>query len=145
VWVKEGNLTAPWTKKWATTATEVAVASDPRHGPLIAVLDGSGNVWATEGSLTAPWTEEYDSAATSMAAEYSGIVIPAETVAVASDPRHGPLIVLLDGSGNVWAKDGGLTAAWTKEYSGLTVSATPVAVASDPANGPVIGVAEAAA
>ncbi len=129
LFVKEGNLTASRATEFSGPVY-VAVASDPRHGPLIAVLDGSGNVWVKEGSLTATWTEECAGGAT--------------FVAVASDAKHGPLIAARVGT-DVWAKEGSAIAAWTNEYSGLSVGATPVAVGSDPTNGPVIGLAEAAA
>jgi hypothetical protein len=38
---------------------EVAVASDPTHGPLIAAVTDSGELLVKEGSLTASWDSEH--------------------------------------------------------------------------------------
>jgi len=50
---------------------------------------------------------------------------------VASDPTNGPLIGVLDlNAGNVYAKEGSLTAPWTEEVSGShALPAESVAVA----------------
>jgi surface antigen len=109
VLAKEGSLSAAWTDEY-NGATGVAVASDPTHGPLIAVYANSGEALAKEGSLSAAWTDEYK-------------LLP--FLAVASDPAHGPLIAVWSGSGKALAKQGSLSAVWTDEYNG----ATDVAVA----------------
>ena len=65
-------------------------------------------------------------------------------MAVASDPTNGPLIAVIDDRGNVWAKEGSLTAPWVEEYSGSGAAAPEaVSVASDPTNGPLIAVSTA--
>jgi formaldehyde-activating enzyme involved in methanogenesis len=161
LWAKEGSLTAKWTEEinfgvssttGPTGATGVtgaqgpAVASDPTNGPLIAVLDGAGNVWAKEGSLTAPWTEISVYAASST----TGPEGDPTAVAVASDATHGPLIAVVDGAGNVWVKEGSLTAPWTEvsAYQDSSVTSGPygdifaLAVASDATNGPLIAVVD---
>jgi len=89
--------------------------------PLIAVLDGSGNVSAKQGGLSAGWV-----------AEAGGI----SQVAVASDPVNGPLIAVLATNGNVYAKESDLSAGWVLETTGVK----QIAVASDPVNGPLIAV-----
>jgi hypothetical protein len=160
LWAKEGSLTAAWTKEISVSSTTgptgatgvtgsagPAVASDPTHGPLIAVLDPDGNVWAKEGGLTAPWAEiaVYSSSCTAATGPCGG---PGPLqVATASDPTNGPLIAVLDGDENVWVKEGSLTAAWSEvsALSGTTTTgpidgAEAVAVASDPTNGPLIAV-----
>ena len=60
----------------------------------------------------------------------------AEYVAVASDPVHGPLIVVETLKGKVLAKEGKLSAPWVTEYSG----ALHIAAASDAKHGPLIGI-----
>src|SRR5579862_5803758 len=52
---KQGKLSGSWTNEFPGV-TQLAVASDTRHGPLIAVLTKTGRVLAKEGSLTGPWT-----------------------------------------------------------------------------------------
>ena len=74
MYAKEGSLSAAWTEEWAT-ASKVAIVSDATNGPLIAVIDASGNVWAKQGSLTTPWVEEY-SGASDAATAVSVAVIP---------------------------------------------------------------------
>jgi hypothetical protein len=165
LWAKEGSLTAPWSEEINSSASSTtgptgatgasgeagpAVASDPTHGPLIAVLDGAGNVWAKEGGLTAPWAEisVYSSSCTAATGPCGDTRTPGPLqVAVASDPTNGPLIAVLDGNGNVWVKEGSLAAAWSEvsAYSNSTTTgpidgAEAVAVASDPTNGPLIAV-----
>jgi hypothetical protein len=75
VLVKEGSLTAPWNQEYGGTSTnflanQLALASYPTNGPLIAVaysvLDSSppesNGVVAKQGSLTATWSNEYNDA-----------------------------------------------------------------------------------
>jgi hypothetical protein len=69
VWAKEGcgpgspmmtNCSLPdtgWTEE-RSGETALAVASDSRNGPLIAVLDSTGAVWAKEGSVWDGWVLE---------------------------------------------------------------------------------------
>lgn len=65
--VKEGSLTAPWNTEYNDNYTllthQVALASYPTNGPLIAVEFAPGlatpyNVVAKQGSLTATWNTE---------------------------------------------------------------------------------------
>ena len=58
-----------------------------------------------------------------------------KAVAVASDPVNGPLLVIVDATGTVYAKQRSLSAGWVRER-GPGVKA--VAVASDPTNGPLL-------
>lgn len=74
---------------------QIAVASDPVNGPLIAVLTDSGQVPVKEGSLTAKWHKVRSHAA---------------AVAVASDATNGPLIGVLTADGEALVKEGSLTA-----------------------------------
>jgi hypothetical protein len=100
---------------------QVAIASDPTNGPLIAVLTNSGSVQAKGGALDAPWISELD-----------GV----RQMAVASDAVHGPLVALVTNDGRVLAKLGALNSQWTTEtHDGLQV-----AVATDPKKGPTINV-----
>jgi hypothetical protein len=57
--VKEGSLTAKWNHE-LSGVQEIAVASDPTNGPLIAALTDSGEAMVKEGSLTAGWNEEHN-------------------------------------------------------------------------------------
>ena len=87
--------------------SNIAVASDPVHGPLIAALlfspdESLGDLLVKEGSLTALWDNEHDE------------VFQA---AVASDPILGPLIGIQTYASDVLAKEGSLTALWDTEHS----------------------------
>ena len=117
--VKQGGLSAPWVTQYGGVA-QMAVASDPVNGPLIAVLTGGGEVFAKEGASGA-WIEEF-----------SGAV----QVAVASDPARGPLLAVLTAGGEVFALQGSLSAVWVDEYSNVT----RVSVATDFRGGPLIAV-----
>jgi hypothetical protein len=57
-YVRYGSLTAPLAGEWAG-ATQIAVASDPVNGPLIAVISNAGNVYAKEGATGAQWVEVF--------------------------------------------------------------------------------------
>jgi hypothetical protein len=81
----------------------VAVASDPVHGPLIAIETQELQALVKEGSLTARWNHEHN-----------GI----EQIDVASSPASGPLIGVLTESGRALFKEGSLTAAWNDEWNG---------------------------
>jgi hypothetical protein len=83
----------------------IAVASDPVHGPLIAVLTTNGTVLAKQGDLSAQWVTEYTRA---------------HQVAVASDSMHGPLIAVLTATGTALAKQGSLSAPWVTECTGTS-------------------------
>jgi hypothetical protein len=119
-YVKEGGLSAPWVAE-ASGISEMAVATDPRNGPLIGVLTTDGTVWVKEGGLSAPWVQEA-----------TGI----SQLAVATDPVNGPLIGVLSTGGIADVKEGSLSAPWVFEDSGVS----QIALASDDANGPLIGV-----
>jgi hypothetical protein len=118
--VKVGGLATAWTSE-DSGVSQVAVATDPTHGPLIGVLTSSGDAYVKEGGLSTPWVHEYN-----------GV----KQIAIASDPVNGPLIAVLTTGGEVFAKVGGLATAWVHEYNGVS----QVAVASDPVHGLLIGV-----
>jgi len=58
VLVKQGQLNGSWTSQYAK-ASNLAVATDPASGPLIAVLTGTGQALVKQGSLDAPWIAEH--------------------------------------------------------------------------------------
>jgi len=102
------------------------VASDTRHGPLIATLTSKGKLLAKQGRLSAGWTSEH-----------SGV----GSMAVASDLVRGLLIGVVPFApdhdlGEMLAREGSLTARWHSEH----IDVSQAAVASDPAHGPLIGV-----
>jgi hypothetical protein len=113
--------TSPMTNTFEPSATAIGVASDGRHGALVAFRNVPGIVWAKEGSLNSGWVVEQKHVM---------------SFAVASDREGGPLIAILDNAGTVWAKEGSLDAGWTEEQTGVKA----VAVASDPHNGPLIAI-----
>ncbi len=119
VLAKAGSLTAAWNQE-SSGVSQVAVATDSAHGPLIGTLTTDGEAFASQGLLNTP------------VSEYTGV----KEIAVASDPVNGPLIAVLTTGGEVLVKEGGLSAAWTDEESGVS----QIAVASDSVNGPLIGV-----
>jgi hypothetical protein len=129
--VKEGSTGSPWNDEYSNV-TQVAVASDPTNGPLIAAVLSNGTVIVKEGSLGARWNTEY----VGTEGQFDGIGVVA--VSVASDPVHGPLIGILLSNGAFLVKDGSLTASWNDELNCPTSAS--IAVASDAANGPLIGV-----
>ncbi|MGD0895930.1 MAG: hypothetical protein ABSA08_07995 [Acidimicrobiales bacterium] len=89
-----------------------------------AQADAVGGPLAKQGSLTGAWSTEWTDGT---------------AIYVASDPTNGPLIVVQDATGNLWAKEGSVTVAtWTEIWTSGTPTA--VSVASDPTNGPLIAV-----
>ncbi|HEY3832849.1 MAG TPA: CAP domain-containing protein [Acidimicrobiia bacterium] len=116
-WAKQG-VGGTWTRI-DTGVSAISVASDPVHGPVIAVLTPNG-VYAKQGSITAPWTRETLAGATA--------------VSVATDSTNGPIIGVLEQPGFYVRQ--GLTGTWTKEtFSGVT----GISVATDPTHGPLLG------
>ncbi|MEZ0109920.1 hypothetical protein ABH920_003934 [Catenulispora sp. EB89] len=92
--------------------------SDPNL--VLGARSTDGNTYASQGALSgASWNLEISGAAHQ---------------AVASDSTNGPLLVASTGNGEVYAKEGGLSAGWVDEGG----PATQVAAASDPANGPLV-------
>jgi hypothetical protein len=163
--VKEGSLRAGWNNMYRGVS-KIAIATDPVHGPLIALLTSSGAVFARQGSLTSRWYGEGHGVTQIAAATDTkngpiiGIVTitgevlvkegrltaaapwvveyskGAKGVSVASDPKHGPLVVVLTDSGKVLAKEGSLLAPFTDVFNG----AAQVDIASDTAAGPLMGI-----
>jgi hypothetical protein len=142
---------------------QVAVASDPVHGPLIAELDTSGVVWAKQGNLNGVWVRQYTGATQVAVASdavhgpliavvaqngsayakqsiadlrWTHLIDGAARLSVASDAVHGPLIAVLQSSGSVLAKEGSLSADWVRQADAVH----QVAVAADPVGGPLIAV-----
>ena len=91
---------SPMANAFEPPATAIGVASDGRHGPLVAFRNVPGIVWAKEGSLNSGWVIEQEHVM---------------SFAVASDREGGPLIAILDNAGTVWAKEGSLDAGWILE------------------------------
>jgi hypothetical protein len=119
VLAKAGSLTAAWNQE-SSGVSQVAVATDSAHGPLIGTLTTDGEAFASQGLLNTP------------VSEYTGV----KEIAVASDPVNGPLIAVLTTGGEALVKEGGLSAAWTDEESGVS----QIALASDSTDGPVISI-----
>lgn len=88
---------------------------------VLGALSTDTGMYASQGSLSGvPWDLEYS---------------PANHLAVASDPAHGPLLATTADSGEMYAKQGGLGAGWVDE--GLN-DVTQLAAASDSTNGPLL-------
>ena len=118
-YVKQGNVTGPFTLETASSSSAIALASDATNGALIAVTIASG-VYAKQGSLTTLIKQ----------------AASASKLAVASDATNGPLIGVTTGSG-FYVKQGSVTGPWTLETSS---SSTGIALASDATNGALIAV-----
>src|ERR1700721_418337 len=52
------DMDSPWNDEYSDVE-QVAVASDPVNGPLIAVTNGTGEVLVKQGSLSAGWNDEW--------------------------------------------------------------------------------------
>src|SRR5262249_31926535 len=92
-----------WAFEEATGAAKWPV--EELQGPTgIGELKTNGDFYAKQGSLGAAWV-----------GETSGI----QSIAVASDPVHGPLIGALTTSGEFYVKQGSLEGAWTLEGTGV--------------------------
>ncbi len=118
-YAKQGLYSGAWAEQ-GQPIRQVAVASDPVHGPVVAVLVNAGNLWVRQGSLTAPWVQE---------------AVGVSQIAVATDPVHGVLLGVRLTGGSVFAKQG-LNGTWVHERDNVA----QVSVATDFAHGPLIGV-----
>ena len=88
---------------WLPLASAQATTSGGTSTPPLIAIGNPDDFAAKVGSLTAPWVDP--------------VYGSNDWGAIASDPTNGPLIAVNDGSGNIWAKEGSLTAAtWMKEY-----------------------------
>jgi hypothetical protein len=84
---------------------DLAVASNPANGPLIAALF-DGELMVKEGSLTANWNHEHNGA---------------QQIAVASDAVNGPLIGILNSDDQLLVKERSLTANWNNEHNDVLI------------------------
>jgi hypothetical protein len=117
---------ATWSQVPFAGVSQIAVATDSAHGPLIAVLV-NGNVYAYQGTGSGVTN------ASNWVYEWAG---GARQIAVASDPTNGLLIGVALSNGNAYVKQGGLSTGWVLELTGVS----QLALASDPTNGSLIGV-----